>query len=148
MTPYKEQKWHEKLRDLSYTMFGSTPPERMDRWTYWVTVVGTTIYCGIGIAIFLTLNLATLPFGVLSEPIWRARAEFRLLRFPNGIPIIPFSVAALLGYSSYREWILRGAIMAFGPWLLVATLSLVFVGLSMVYNRLRRFMDRSSFPPI
>jgi hypothetical protein len=144
----ENQKWHQKLRDLSYTMFSWTPPDTTDWWTYWVTVVGMIIYCGLGLAIFLTLNLATLPLGVLSEPIWRPRAGFRLLHFPNGIAIMPFPVAALLGYASYREWILCGALMAFGPWLFVAALSLVFVALSMFYNRLRRGTERALFPPV
>jgi len=145
MNVAEKQTWHRKVYALSYTMFDSIPHDALDRWTYWMTVCGTTIYCCIAIIIFLTLNLGTLPFGVLAEPIWRPKASFRLLRFPNGIPIIPFSVAVLLGYASYRTWMLRGALMAFGPWFFVGILSLVFLGLSMAYNGLRGFLGRS-FP--
>lgn len=137
----RKRTWHQKLYALSYTMFGSIPRDDTDRWTYWMTVVGTIIYCAMAIAIFLSLNICTLSFGVVAEPIWRAKASFRLLRFPGGIPIMPFSVAILLGYASYRTWILRGALIAFGPWLFVGSLSLIFLGLSMAYNRLRRFID-------
>src|ERR1700684_3105471 len=106
MNVAENRTWHEKLYALSYTMFDAEPRDASDRWAYWTTVVGIAIYCGIALFIFLTLNLCTLPFGVLAEPMWRSKASFRFLRFPNGLPIIPFSVAVLFGYATYRAWML------------------------------------------
>jgi hypothetical protein len=137
MNVARKQTWHKKIYALSYTMFDSIPHDAPDRLTYWMTVFGTTIYCCVAIIIFLTLNLVTLPFGVFAEPIWRPKAGFRPLRLSNGIPIIPFSIAIIGGYASYCTWMLRGALMAFGPWLFVGILSLVFLALSMAYNGLR-----------
>jgi hypothetical protein len=143
MNAAERPSWHKKLYVIAYTMFDAAPHDAPDSYTYWMTVFGTAIYCGIAIAVFLSLNLCTLPFAVFAEPIWRPKASFRLLRFPNGIPIIPFSVAVLLGYASYRTWLLRGALMAFGPWLFVGFLCLMFFGLSMAYNGLRGLVGRS-----
>jgi hypothetical protein len=137
MSVTENRTWHEKLYALSYTMFDAEPRDTSDRWTYWMTVVGMAIYRGIALLIFLTLNLFTLPFGVLAEPMWRPKAGFRFLRFPNGLPIIPFSVAVLFGYATYRTWMLRGALIAVGPWIFVGILGLAFVGLTMAYNRLK-----------
>jgi hypothetical protein len=142
MSVTENQTWHEKLYALSYRMFDAEPRNASDRCTYWMTVLGMAIYCGIALLILLTLNLCTLPFGVLAEPTWRPKASFRLLRFSNGLPIIPFSVAVLFGYAAYRTWMLRGALMAVGPWLFVGILGFAFVGLTMVYNRSRGHKDR------
>jgi len=130
--------WHGKLFMLSYTMFDSVPQEAPDGWAYWVVVIGTMIYCGIAAVIFVSLNICTLPFGIFAEPIWRPRATFRILHLGNGIPMMPFSVAIVLAYATWRELALRGVLMAFGAWVFVAALALLLLGLSMAYNRLRR----------
>ncbi len=142
MSGVENQTWHEVLYALSYRMFDAEPRDASDRLAYWMTVLGMAIYCSIALLIFLTLNLCTLPFGVLAEPMWRPKASFRILRFPNGFPIIPFSVAVLFGYSTYRTWLLRGALMAVGPWLFVGIFGLAFIVAAITYNRLRGLKDR------
>jgi hypothetical protein len=131
------QTWDERLFALSYTMFGLVAPSRPDPWSYWATTLGTAVYCAAGVVIFLTLNIVMLPIGILAEPIWRPKASFRILRLRNGFPIMPFPGGALFGYATYNTWVLRGAVMAIGPWAFVSTLSVIFFGVAMAYNRLR-----------
>lgn len=139
----KKKNWHRRLYALSFTMFDLAPDGNQDRWIYWMTVLGIGAYCGMAVIIFASLNMCTLPFGVFAEPVWRPRARFRLLRFPNGIPIIPFSVAIALGYASYCTWLSRGILVAFGAWLLAGALGLFLIGLSIMYNKLRGAAVRS-----
>ena len=115
MSGVENQTWHEVLYALSYRMFDAEPRDASDRWTYWMTVLGMAIYCSIALLIFLTLNLCTLPFGVLAEPMWRPKASFRILRFPNGFPIIPFSVAVLFGYAPTAHGCCAALLWPSGP---------------------------------
>jgi hypothetical protein len=144
MDAIEKPNWHGRLYALSSTMFDAMPPDRPLPCAYWTAVFGTMAYCVVGLAIFLTLNVCTLPLGVLAEPVWRRRAGFRLLRFPNRLPILPFSVAIILGYASYCMWMQHGLLMALGPWLFVGVLAAVCLGLSIACNQLRGVAGRSS----
>jgi hypothetical protein len=138
MQTLDDRTWHSKIYALSYTMFGALPQSAPDRWTYWCTVAGTSGYCLLAGAIFVALNIATLPFGIYAEPAWRAKSRFSPLHFPGPFPI-PFIAAPLwLAYGTYCAWVARGAIFALGPWLFVPGLGLLLLGGTMFYNRLRK----------
>jgi len=137
MQTFDDRSWHGRIYVLSYTMFNAIPQIAPDRGTYWCTVVGTTVYCLVAGAIFLTLNVATLPFGILTKPVWQPKARFLLLHFPGGIPIPPIAGAIWLAYVTYHIWTARGPLFAVGPWLFVAGLGFFFLGVAMLYNRLR-----------
>jgi hypothetical protein len=145
MRTTEERTWHEKVYALSYTMFDSIPQRAPDQWTHWCTVIATTVYCAIAGAIFLTLNIVILPFGIFAAPPWRPKARFRLIRLPKGVPILPFSIAVGLAYATYCTWMLRGPLFALGPWLFVGGLGLVLLGVATTCNRLRG-VKRHSFP--
>lgn len=138
--------WHRRLFFLSFVVFDGQPGDTTPTLSYWVTVVGMAMYLVAAFFILLTLNLVTLPLGVFAEPIWWRRARFRLLRLPNGLPLIPFCVAIVLAYSSYQTWLLRGPGIALGGWALVAgvaLLSLIVIGL---WNGLSRRLGKITQP--
>lgn len=123
-------------------MLDGRPPEQIDSAGYWTIVLGTLVYLAVGALIFVTLNIGTLLFGVFAEPLWWPNARFRLLRFPNGLPVIPFAVAILLAFATYHTWVLRGPLIALGGWFVIAggalSLILVFSALNVLRRRLAR----------
>lgn len=125
-------------------MLDGQPRAQTDALGYWTTVFGTLVYLAIGALIFVTLNIGTLLFGVFAEPIWWPNARFRLLKFPNGLPVIPFAVAILLAYTSYRAWILRGPLIALGGWFVVAGGGLSLIAVVAALNALRRRLQPRS----
>jgi hypothetical protein len=106
-------------------------------------VFGTMAYCAAAFAVFLTLNICTLPFGVLAEPIWWRNAGFRPLHFPNGLPITPFLATFVLVYASWCTWERHGPLMTIGPWLFVGALGAVGIGLSIAANKLLAVTSRA-----
>lgn len=129
--------WHCKIYALSYTMFGARAQNAPDRRMYWSTVVGTSAYCLLAGAIFFTLNIAILPFGVFAEPAWRPKSRFLPLRFPGRFPLPLVAAPAWFAYATYSTWTARGPIFALGPWLFTLGLGLLFFGGAMFYNHLR-----------
>jgi hypothetical protein len=136
--------WHRRIFLLSYRVLDGRPPAQIDAIGYWTTVLSTSVYVALGALILVTLNIGTLLFGVYAEPIWRPNARFRLLKFPNGLPVIPFAVAILLAYASYRAWILRGPFIALGGWFLVAGGALSLIAVMAALNALRRRLQPRS----
>jgi hypothetical protein len=133
--------WHRKLFLLSFEVFDGHLAEPTPPVSYWIIVFGMMLYVAVGVVILLPLNLLTLPLGVFAEPIWWPRARLRLLRFPNGLPLIPFCVAIILAYCSYRTWALRGPGIALGGWFLVGGVALTSLAAIGLWNGLSRRLN-------
>lgn len=132
----------DRLFERAYTDFGVAPPAGADRWSYCTTVAAALLYVACMGIFWLTLNVATLFFGVFVEPLWQPNAKFRRLKLPNGIPLIGLFMPVLLvivGYNAYR---MHGVLFAIGPYILIALAGLLIIAGFVVFNLLRRRLAR------
>lgn len=130
--------WHARLYRQTFTYFGSEPRPPADSLAYWMSVLGGLLFLASIALFWLTLNCATLFFGVFVEPLWRSDAKFRLLQLPGRIPLIAICLPLLLAYAAYRTYQIHGVSHVVGPFLLVAGSVIFFLGSISLFNVLRR----------
>ena len=138
MTETGSTTWHRRFFDAAYLEFDVPVEEPRDALSYWTSVSARVAYILCSFVFWLTLNVATLPFGVFVEPLWRRDAAFRRLSLPGRIPVIAIALPILLAYASYRTFLLFGLWHVIGPFLLVAATVIVFLGGLAGFNLARR----------
>jgi hypothetical protein len=129
--------WHRRLYEASYIIFDGTAPREADAWHYRITVGLALGYLLAGAVAFLFLNAATLPFGVYVDPPWLHRARFRLLRLPNGLPVLVVSCIVLGAYALWRNWLAHGLAETIGGVVLTFVLGIGSFAAVIGFNTLR-----------
>jgi hypothetical protein len=142
MTAIDGNSWHGRLFIWSYSAFNQAPPRQFDFWLYCGTVLGAVIFLACGVIICIVLNIGTLPFGVLVEPIWRDDARFRRLTFPGGIPIISVALPFWLALAMWHTFVTRGFVEMVGPFVFTAALGFGLLAAVVILNRMRRRLSK------
>lgn len=134
--------WHGRLFIWSYSVYNQRPPPEFDGWQYGTTILAAVVFLLCAVLISVVLNIGTIPFGVIVEPIWRRDARFRRLTFPGGIPIIAVAVPIWLGLAAWREWTAYGIVATLAPFVITAIFGFALLGSFVLFNRARRKLPK------
>jgi phosphatidylglycerophosphate synthase len=137
--------WHGRLFTGLYSAFGKEAPRQFDLWFYGAAVFAAALLFVAGLIIFVVLNIGAIPLGVYFEPVWRANARFRRLRFPGGIPVIGIAVPIWALVGAWHNWIERGAALSVAPFAVMIVFGFGFLGLIVALNRLRTRLPMLGF---
>jgi hypothetical protein len=129
--------WHGHLFVRFYSAFGGVPPHQIDLISYIAIILAAFVFFMSSSAVFIVLNLATIPLGIYVEPTWRANVRLHKLTVRGGIPIIAIATPIWLLIGAWQNWLTRGVALTLAPFLLTASLGFGLLACIVVCNKVR-----------